>query len=88
MAVRGVSQVIRLDDAVAVVAANTWAAKQGLAAASPVWDAGLNAGLSSADIVDTLARTMATTETPLGILTAFLGAPVFLWLLASGRRGW
>jgi iron complex transport system permease protein len=39
-------------------------------------------------IVDTLARTMATTETPLGILTAFLGAPVFLWLLASGRRGW
>jgi iron complex transport system permease protein len=39
-------------------------------------------------IVDTLARTMAATETPLGILTAFLGAPVFLWLLASGRRGW
>ncbi len=39
-------------------------------------------------IVDTLARTMAETETPLGILTAFLGAPVFLWLLASGRRGW
>jgi iron complex transport system permease protein len=39
-------------------------------------------------IVDTLARTMANTETPLGILTAFLGAPVFLWLLASGRRGW
>lgn len=39
-------------------------------------------------IVDTLARTVASTETPLGILTAFLGAPVFLWLLASGRRGW
>lgn len=39
-------------------------------------------------LVDTLARTMAQTETPLGILTAFLGAPVFLWLLASGRRGW
>ena len=39
-------------------------------------------------IVDTLARTMAATETPLGILTAFVGAPVFLWLLASGRRGW
>lgn len=38
--------------------------------------------------VDTLARTMAATETPLGILTAFLGAPVFIWLLASGRRGW
>jgi len=39
-------------------------------------------------LVDTLARTMATTETPLGILTAFVGAPVFIWLLASGRRGW
>lgn len=39
-------------------------------------------------LVDTLARTMAATETPLGILTAFVGAPVFIWLLASGRRGW
>jgi len=39
-------------------------------------------------IVDTLARSMAGTETPLGILTAFLGAPVFLWLLATGRRSW
>ena len=39
-------------------------------------------------VVDTLARTMAATETPLGILTAFLGAPVFIWLLATGRRGW
>lgn len=39
-------------------------------------------------IVDTLARTMADVETPLGILTAILGAPFFLWLLARGRRGW
>jgi iron complex transport system permease protein len=39
-------------------------------------------------MVDTLARTMGSTEVPLGILTAFLGAPVFLWLLATGRRGW
>lgn len=39
-------------------------------------------------MVDTLARSLAGTETPLGILTAFLGAPVFLWLLATGRRGW
>ncbi|WP_295538803.1 iron ABC transporter permease [uncultured Thiohalocapsa sp.] len=38
--------------------------------------------------VDTLARTLAETETPLGVLTACLGAPVFVWLLASGRRGW
>jgi isoquinoline 1-oxidoreductase subunit beta len=56
MAVRGVSQVVRLEDAVAVVATNTWAAKQGLAAASPQWNAGPNAKLSTADIVEQLAR--------------------------------
>lgn len=39
-------------------------------------------------LVDTLARTLAATEIPLGILTAFVGAPVFIWLLATGRRGW
>ncbi|MCC0048442.1 MAG: iron ABC transporter permease [Rhodobiaceae bacterium] len=38
--------------------------------------------------VDTLARTMSQVETPLGILTAFVGAPFFLWLLARGRHGW
>lgn len=38
--------------------------------------------------VDDLARTIATIEVPLGILTAFLGAPFFLWLLATTRRGW
>lgn len=39
-------------------------------------------------IVDTLARTIATVEVPLGILTAIIGAPVFIWLLARGRRSW
>jgi iron complex transport system permease protein len=39
-------------------------------------------------LVDTLARTIAAVETPIGILTAFVGAPVFLWLLARGRHGW
>ncbi len=39
-------------------------------------------------LVDTMARTIATTETPLGVLTAFIGAPVFIWLLATRRRGW
>ena len=54
-AVRGVLQVVRLDDAVAVVADHTWAAKQGLAAAAPQWDAGPNAKVSMADIVAELA---------------------------------
>ncbi len=39
-------------------------------------------------VVDTLARSLGTVETPLGILTALLGAPFFLWLLARGRTGW
>lgn len=39
-------------------------------------------------IVDTLARSVALTEIPLGILTAVVGAPFFLWLLAYGKRGW
>lgn len=39
-------------------------------------------------LVDMLARSMTATEIPLGILTALLGAPFFLWLLATARRGW
>jgi len=39
-------------------------------------------------IVDTLARSLGRVETPVGILTAVLGAPFFLWLLARGRRAW
>lgn len=38
--------------------------------------------------VDTLARSVAAVEVPLGILTAVIGAPFFVWLLAAGRRGW
>jgi iron complex transport system permease protein len=39
-------------------------------------------------LVDTLARSLSSNEVPLGILTAVVGAPFFLWLLARGRRGW
>ena len=38
--------------------------------------------------VDTLGRTMAAIEVPPGVLTAFVGVPVFVWLLAVSRRGW
>jgi isoquinoline 1-oxidoreductase beta subunit len=50
-AVKGVRQVVRLDDVVAVVADHMGAAKKGLAAAAVQWDAGPNATLSNADIV-------------------------------------
>lgn len=39
-------------------------------------------------IIDTLARSAAPVETPLGILTAVIGTPFFIWLLASARGGW
>ena len=45
-------------------------------------------GASFILVVDTLARSIARIETPLGILTAVLGAPFFLWLLARGRKTW
>ncbi|MFQ5993869.1 MAG: FecCD family ABC transporter permease [Acidiferrobacterales bacterium] len=45
-------------------------------------------GASFLLVVDDLARTAAAIEIPLGILTAFVGAPFFLWLLAKARRGW
>ncbi len=38
--------------------------------------------------VDTLARTVAQIEIPLGVLTALVGTPLFLWQLATARRGW
>jgi iron complex transport system permease protein len=36
--------------------------------------------------IDTIARTAATIEIPLGILTAFIGTPFFIWLLADVQR--
>jgi len=54
-AVPGVQQVVRLDDAVAVIADHMWAAKQGLAALAIRWDEGPNARLGTADIVQQLA---------------------------------
>lgn len=39
-------------------------------------------------IVDTVARTAGRIELPLGVLTAVIGTPLFLWLLATARRSW
>jgi isoquinoline 1-oxidoreductase subunit beta len=56
MAVPGVLQVVKLDDAVAIVAIHTHAAKKGLAAANPRWDSGRNAKLSTAVIAAELVK--------------------------------
>jgi isoquinoline 1-oxidoreductase beta subunit len=52
---RGVCQVVHLDNAVAVIADDMWAAKQGLAALEITWNEGANAKLSTADVVRQLA---------------------------------
>lgn len=39
-------------------------------------------------LVDNLARSLSTMELPLGILTSFIGAPFFLFLLVRYNRGW
>ncbi|MBI4275902.1 MAG: iron ABC transporter permease [Rhizobiales bacterium] len=39
-------------------------------------------------LIDTLARTAASIEIPLGILTAVIGTPFFIWLLAQMQRSW
>jgi len=39
-------------------------------------------------LIDTLARTMAQVEIPLGILTAVIGTPFFIWLLTSVQKNW
>jgi CO/xanthine dehydrogenase Mo-binding subunit len=59
-ALPGVRQIVRLDDAVAVVADHMWAAKQGLAALDVRWDDGPNAKLSTTDIVQGLAKASET----------------------------
>jgi isoquinoline 1-oxidoreductase beta subunit len=51
LAVKGVRQVVRLDDAVAVVADHMGAATKGLAALEIEWDEGPNATLRTADVV-------------------------------------
>jgi len=63
-AVPGVRQIVRLDDAVAVVADHMWAAKQGLAALDIRWDDGPNAKLSTPDIVQGLAKAAETAGVP------------------------
>ncbi len=38
--------------------------------------------------IDTIARSVAPVEIPLGILTAAVGTPFFIWLLTSMQRTW
>ncbi len=39
-------------------------------------------------VVDNISRNLMVMEIPLGILTAMIGAPLFVFLLLRGKRGW
>lgn len=39
-------------------------------------------------LIDDVARSVSTVEIPLGILTAIIGAPFFIYLLAKSKEGW
>jgi isoquinoline 1-oxidoreductase beta subunit len=54
--VKGVRQIVRLDDAVAVVADHMGAAKKGLAALKIEWDDGAHAKLTTADVAHDLEQ--------------------------------
>ena len=58
-ALPGVRDVVRLSDAVAVIADNTWHARQGVAALEIAWDDGPNTALSTAGIAAIMARAAA-----------------------------
>jgi isoquinoline 1-oxidoreductase beta subunit len=68
LAINGVHHVVRIDNAVAVVADHTWAATKGLKAADVKWHEGPNSQVSSADIwrqleeAATLAGAVARSE--------------------------
>jgi isoquinoline 1-oxidoreductase beta subunit len=54
--VKGVRQIVRMPDAVAVVADHYWAARKGLEALAPTWQDGTNATAAQAAIVAGYAR--------------------------------
>ena len=56
LAVKDVLQVVRVSDAVAVIASHMGAAKKGLAALAIEWDEGPHANLTTADIVADMAK--------------------------------
>jgi isoquinoline 1-oxidoreductase beta subunit len=60
--VKGVRQVVRLSDAVAVVADHTGAARKGLAALRITWDPGANGSLTSAELERRIDAAMAGDE--------------------------
>ena len=77
-AVKGVRQIVKLDDLVAVIADHNGAARKGLAALEITWDDGANANFSSADLVAEMKQAAALD----GVVAAKAGR-----CRAGARRG-
>jgi len=83
MAVKGVRHVLKLDNAVAVVADHMWAAKQGLAALAPTWDDGPNATVT----IDAIRTMMNEAAQKTGAIAENKGdAPKALAAREGGRK--
>jgi isoquinoline 1-oxidoreductase beta subunit len=63
--VPGFVDIIRIDNAVAVVGDHFWAAKQGLEALDITWDPGANADLSTAKLTEALAARSQSGDAPI-----------------------
>jgi len=68
LAVPGVRQVVKIANAVAVVADHTWAARQGLGALKVEWDDGPSAGVSMPAITADLDRALACSKAAIALL--------------------
>lgn len=65
-AIAGVIEVLRIDNAVAVVATNFWAAKRGMEALDIQWQHGPNARLTTRELREDLARSQANGQAIVG----------------------
>jgi isoquinoline 1-oxidoreductase beta subunit len=73
--IKGVREIVRIENAVAVVADDTWAAKRGLSALKLDWDEGVNAGFSN----QTLIARMEQASSSDGVIAQTIGdAPAAL----------
>ena len=81
LAIKGVRQVVRIDDAVAVVADNSWAARKGLSALKVSWIGGASGTLNTADLV---AAADAALDRD-GLVAAHTGDPSNAEAAASAR---
>jgi CO/xanthine dehydrogenase Mo-binding subunit len=77
LAVDGVRQVLAIDNAVAIVADNTWAAMRGRAALQATWDAGPNAQLSSAGVQQALRQRLPGARNAADQLEAIYEIPYY-----------